>query len=53
MSSLNIESEPSVVSLATSTPIRSVSDVAQLINTSSQKSHYARWIVFLALGGYF
>ncbi|WP_241602354.1 MFS transporter [Rosenbergiella nectarea] len=53
MSSLNIEVGTSDVPPASSTPIRSVSDVAQLINGSTQKSHYARWIVFLALGGVF
>ncbi|KAB7897208.1 MFS transporter [Rouxiella sp. S1S-2] len=36
-----------------STPIRSVGDVANLINSRSNKNSYARWIVFLALGGVF
>jgi MFS family permease len=36
-----------------SAPVRSVSDVARLINSSTEKSSYARWIVFLALGGVF
>ena len=53
MSSLNIEVGTSGVPPESSAPIRSVSDVAQLINGSTQKSHYARWIVFLALGGVF
>ena len=53
MSSLNIEVGTSDVRPESSAPIRSVSDVAQLINGSTQKRHYARWIVFLALGGVF
>lgn len=36
-----------------STPVRSVSDVAKLINCNTAKNSYARWIVFLALGGVF
>jgi MFS family permease len=36
-----------------STPIGSVGDVAKLINNSSKKNTYARFIVFLALGGVF
>lgn len=36
-----------------SAPVRSVSDVARLINSRSEKNSYARWIVFLALGGVF
>ncbi|ERH62704.1 MFS transporter [Pantoea dispersa EGD-AAK13] len=36
-----------------SQPVRSVSDVARLINTRSSKNNYARMIVFLALGGVF
>ncbi|MBS0881512.1 MFS transporter [Pantoea sp. JGM49] len=39
--------------LPTSEPVRSVSDVARLINTRSDKNNYARMIVFLALGGVF
>lgn len=53
MSSLDIHAETSAPPLTGSTPIRSVSDVATLINTSYQRNHYARWIVFLALGGVF
>ena len=36
-----------------STPIGSVGDVARLINTRNNKNTYARFIVFLALGGVF
>ncbi len=36
-----------------STPIGSVGDVAKLINSSNSKNNYARFIVFLALGGVF
>lgn len=36
-----------------STPVRSVSDVAKLINGNTHKNSYARFIVFLALGGVF
>jgi len=36
-----------------STPVRSVSDVARLINSHTEKNSYARWIIFLALGGVF
>lgn len=36
-----------------SQPVRSVSDVARLINSNTEKNSYARWIVFLALGGVF
>ncbi|WP_304165469.1 MFS transporter [Lonsdalea britannica] len=36
-----------------SIPISSVSDVARLINTRSEKNSYARMIIFLALGGVF
>ncbi|KGT92614.1 MFS transporter [Enterobacter cancerogenus] len=39
--------------LPASEPVRSVSDVARLINTRSDKNNYARMIVFLALGGVF
>ncbi|WP_313376679.1 MFS transporter [Pantoea sp. CTOTU50773] len=39
--------------LPTSEPVRSVSDVARLINTRSDKNNYARMIVFLAPGGVF
>ncbi len=39
--------------LPTSEPVRSVSDVARLINTRSDKNNYARMIVFLAAGGVF
>lgn len=39
--------------LPVSEPVRSVSDVARLINTRSEKNNYARMIVFLALGGVF
>ncbi len=39
--------------LPVSEPVRSVSDVARLINTRSDKNNYARMIVFLALGGVF
>lgn len=30
-----------------------MSDVARLINSNTEKNSYARWIVFLALGGVF
>ncbi|WP_261640650.1 MFS transporter [Erwinia mallotivora] len=36
-----------------STPVRSVSDVAKLINAQQNPHRYARFIVFLALGGVF
>ncbi len=52
MSTLNIDDD-AAIPLPHSTPIRSVSDVAKLINTQSEKNSYARWIVFLALGGVF
>lgn len=48
MSSVSVES-----TLPVSEPVRSVSDVARLINTRSNKNTYARMIVFLALGGVF
>jgi MFS family permease len=48
MSSLPLEN-----TLPASEPVRSVSDVARLINTRSDKNNYARMIVFLALGGVF
>ncbi|MFS2225931.1 MFS transporter [Pantoea sp. B65] len=52
MSTINIEG--GIVSPPShSTPVRSVSDVAKLINSSTSKNSYARWIVFLALGGVF
>ncbi|KJV30319.1 MFS transporter [Pantoea sp. SM3] len=46
MSSVSFEN-----TLPASEPVRSVSDVARLINTRSDKNNYARMIVFLALGG--
>lgn len=52
MSTLNID-DGVISPPSSSTPVRSVSDVAQLINTSTSKNSYARWIVFLALGGVF
>ncbi len=52
MSTLNIDDYVAIPS-PPSTPIRSVNDVARLINTQSDKNSYARWIVFLALGGVF
>ncbi|ORM74689.1 MFS transporter [Pantoea wallisii] len=48
MSSIPLEN-----TLPVSEPVRSVSDVARLINTRSSKNNYARMIVFLALGGVF
>lgn len=48
MSTLPLEN-----TLPASQPVRSVSDVARLINTRSSKNNYARMIVFLALGGVF
>ncbi|HAU5564310.1 TPA: MFS transporter [Serratia fonticola] len=48
MSSVSFEN-----TLPASEPVRSVSDVARLINTRSDKNNYARMIVFLALGGVF
>lgn len=36
-----------------STPVRSVGDVARLINAHQNPHRYARFIVFLALGGVF
>ncbi|ORM62258.1 MFS transporter [Pantoea rodasii] len=48
MSSVPLEN-----TLPVSEPVRSVSDVARLINTRSDKNNYARMIVFLALGGVF
>ena len=48
MSTLPLEN-----TLPVSQPVRSVSDVARLINTRSSKNNYARMIVFLALGGVF
>lgn len=54
MSTINLEDGSKLISpLQHSTPIRSVSDVAQLINSSTSKNSYARFIVFLALGGVF
>lgn len=54
MSTINLNDEGELISPSPhSTPIRSVSDVAQLINSSSRKNSYARFIVFLALGGVF
>lgn len=52
MSTLNID-DGIVVPPPHSTPVRSVSDVARLINSNTEKNSYARWIVFLALGGVF
>lgn len=52
MSSINID-DGIAISPSHSTPVRSVSDVAQLINTRTSNNSYARWIVFLALGGVF
>lgn len=52
MSTLNIDDDVAIPS-PPSTPVRSVNDVARLINTQSDKKSYARWIVFLALGGVF
>jgi len=52
MSTLNID-DTLTVPPPHSTPVRSVSDVARLINSKSEKNSYARWIVFLALGGVF
>ncbi|WP_338568553.1 MFS transporter [Erwinia billingiae] len=52
MSTINLEGER-ILPPPHSTPIRSVSDVANVINSSSSKNSYARWIVFLALGGVF
>ncbi len=52
MSTLNIDDDVAIPS-PPSTPVRSVNDVARLINTQSDKNSYARWIVFLALGGVF
>ncbi|MFJ5159865.1 MFS transporter [Pantoea sp. NPDC088449] len=48
MSSLPLEN-----TIPVSEPVRSVSDVARLINTRSKTNNYARMIVFLALGGVF
>lgn len=52
MSTLNID-DPLIAPPPHSTPVRSASDVARLINSNSEKNSYARWIVFLALGGVF
>lgn len=52
MSTLNID-DGIAVPPPHSTPVRSVSDVARLINSNTEKNSYARWIVFLALGGVF
>ncbi|MBC3944130.1 MFS transporter [Erwinia persicina] len=52
MSTLNID-DGMALPPSDSTPVRSVSDVARLINSSTRKNSYARWIVFLALGGVF
>ncbi len=52
MSTLNID-DTLTIPPPHSTPVRSVSDVARLINSKSEKNSYARWIVFLALGGVF
>ncbi len=49
MSTLQLPGEISLPSA----PVRSVSDVAKLINNHGHQSRYARWIVFLALGGVF
>ncbi|MEK6347916.1 MAG: MFS transporter, partial [Burkholderia sp.] len=38
---------------ASSSPIRSASDVSRLINTSTSRDSHARVIVLLALGGVF
>ncbi|MBV4366576.1 MFS transporter [Erwinia phyllosphaerae] len=51
MSSINLDDD--ITSPPLSAPVRSVSDVAQLINSRGNKNSYARWIVFLALGGVF
>jgi MFS family permease len=48
MSSVPLEN-----TLPASEPVRSVSDVARLINTRTKTDNYARMIVFLALGGVF
>jgi len=48
MSSLPLEN-----TIPVSEPVRSVSDVARLINTRTKNDNYARMIVFLALGGVF
>ncbi|WP_067701935.1 MFS transporter [Erwinia sp. ErVv1] len=50
MNTLNIDD---TLAPPSSTPVSSVSDVARLINNSAHKNSYARWIVFLALGGVF
>ncbi|WAT02599.1 MFS transporter [Rouxiella chamberiensis] len=52
MSTLNLD-DGIVAPPSHSAPIGSVGDVAKLINTSTRKNSYARWIVFLALGGVF
>ncbi|MDU4127698.1 MFS transporter [Pantoea sp.] len=52
MSTLNIDDTLNVPP-PHSAPVRSVSDVAKLINSRAEKNSYARWIVFLALGGVF
>ncbi|MGY2969310.1 nitrate/nitrite transporter NarK [Ewingella americana] len=52
MSTINLDGDVTSP-LSHSTPVRSVSDVANLINSSTSKNSYARWIVFLALGGVF
>ena len=54
MSTFNIAGDIiSPASSSYSNKVHSVSDVAQLINRSTHKNSYARWIVFLALGGVF
>ncbi|MEG3135922.1 MFS transporter [Rouxiella sp. T17] len=52
MSTINIDDGVTSPS-SHSTPIRSVGDVAKLINSNTSKNSYARFIVFLALGGVF
>lgn len=52
MSTLNID-DTLTAPPPHSSPVGSVSDVARLINSHTEKNSYARWIVFLALGGVF
>lgn len=52
MSTINLD-DGIAVPPSHSTPISSVGDVARLINTRTNKNTYARFIVFLALGGVF
>jgi hypothetical protein len=46
MSTINLDGDLTSP-LSHSTPVRSVSDVANLINSSTRKNSYARWIVSL------